>query len=140
MNAKPLMLSPLLRIAGAITAAIDIIVGLLFLFGPELGLTLWPTPIPRELMRFIGSIVFANGIGAAMVVQRPTWENARVLVAVALIYGAAVFLGLIIDLLAAGAPPIFWGYVIGDAIFLFPVVYLFLRYERLWRANQENQR
>jgi hypothetical protein len=39
-------LGPVLRAAITATAAIDLLIGLAFLLGPELGLTLWPTPIP----------------------------------------------------------------------------------------------
>jgi hypothetical protein len=109
---------------------LNLIIGLLFFFGPELGITLWPSPLPREMMRFTGSIVFANGIGAAMIARRPTWENARVLVAVALVYGVAVFFGLFIDLVAAGAPPIFWIYLIINTFFLLPAGYFFWKYEQ----------
>jgi hypothetical protein len=82
------------------------------------------------MMRFIGAIVLANGIGAAMIVRRPTWENARVLIAVALVYGALVFLGLLIDLLAAGAPFVFWIYLVINTFFLIPAAYFFWQYEQ----------
>ena len=85
---KPL--SAGLRSAVAVTAAIDLIIGLMFLFAPELGFTLWPTPIAPVLSRFIGSIIVANGVGAWLVVRQGTWEGARVLFAVALVYGVVV--------------------------------------------------
>jgi hypothetical protein len=124
------MLAPLLRFTIAFAAALNLLIGVLFFFGPELGITLWPSPLPREMMRFTGSIVFANGIGAAMIFRRPTWENARVLVAVALVYGVAVFFGLFIDLIAACAPPIFWIYLIINTFFLIPAAYFFWKYEQ----------
>jgi hypothetical protein len=127
---KPLMLPTVLRFTIAIAAAINFLIGLIFLFGPELRFVLWPSPLPREMMRFIGAIVFANGIGAAMIVRRPTWENARVLIAVAIVYGTLIFLGLILDLLTAGAPPIFWIYLIINTLFLIPAGYFFWKYER----------
>jgi hypothetical protein len=130
MNTKPLTLAPLLRTTIAIAAAINLIIGLLFLFGPELEFVLWPSPLPREMMRFVGSIVIANGIGAAMIVRKPTWENARVLIAVALMYGALVFLGLLVDLLAAGAPFVFWVYLVINTFFLIPAGYFFWKYEQ----------
>jgi hypothetical protein len=129
MNTKPLMLAPLLRITITIAAVLNLLIGLLFLFGPELGFVLWPSPLPREMMRFVGAIVLANGIGAAMIVRRPTWENARVLIAVALIYGVVVFFGLIVDLLAAGAPFVFWIYLVINTLFLIPAGYFFWQYE-----------
>ena len=134
MNTQQLMLAPLLRLTIAIAAGLNLLIGLAFLLGPELGITLWPSPIPREMMRFVGSIVLANGIGAAMIVRKPSWENARVLVAVALVYGGVVFLGLLIDLVAAGAPPVFWIYLIINTFFLIPAAYFFWRYEH----TQEN--
>jgi hypothetical protein len=134
MNTKPLLLAPLLRYTIAFAAVLNLIIGLLFFFGPELGITLWPSPLPREMMRFVGSIVFANGIGAAMIVRRPTWENARVLVAVALVYGVAVLLGLFFDLVTAGAPVVFWIYLIINTFFLLPAAYFFRKYEQ---SNQE---
>ena len=136
MNNTPLRLSPLLRLAATLLSAIDLVVGLGFLIGPELGSALWPTNVPRELMRFIGAIIIANGVGAAMVARRATWENARVLMAVALVYGVAVLLTLIPDLLFAGAAPIFWLYVLSNAIFVLPIAFFFVRYERLWQADR----
>ena len=130
MNTKMLMLPSLLRWTIAIAAALNLLIGLLFLFGPELGISLWPSPLPREIMRFIGSIVFANGIGAAMIVRRPTWENARVLIAVALVYGFLVLLSLLVDLLAAGASPLFWIYLAVNTFFLLPATYFFRKYEQ----------
>jgi hypothetical protein len=123
------LLPPWLRTAIAVTAAIDLIIGLAFLFGPELNLTLWPTPIPPILMRFIGSIVLANGVGAAMIVRQATWEGARVLVAVALVYGIVVFIALLYHLLLGSAPAVFWIYTILDVIFLGPIAYIYWRYE-----------
>jgi hypothetical protein len=129
MDMKTLRLTTPLRLTIAIAAAINLLIGLLFLLGPELGFVLWPSPLPREMMRFVGSIVIANGVGAAMIFRKPTWENARVLVAVALIYGGIVFLGLLIDLIAAGAPHVFWIYLIINTFFLIPTAYFFWKYE-----------
>lgn len=138
MPTKPLMLTPLLRFTIAFAAALNLLIGLAFFFGPELGINLWPSPLPREMMRFTGSIVLANGIGAAMIARKPTWENARVLVAVALVYGVAVFLGLFIDLIAAGAPAVFWVYLIINTFFLIPAAYFFWKYEQSTKANLVN--
>jgi hypothetical protein len=123
-------LSTLLRAAIAIAAVSNFLIGLAFLFGPELNLNLWPTPVGVELKRFIGSIIIANGIGAAMIVRRGTWENARVLMMVALIYGVAVFIMLLYDLVQGIANPFFWLYIVVDAIFLVPVAYVYWLYER----------
>jgi hypothetical protein len=129
MNNKPLMLTPLLRFTIGIAAALNFLIGLVFLLGPELGFALWPSPLPREMMRFIGSIVLANGMGAAMIARKPTWENSRVLIAVALVYGTLIFLGLIFDLLTAGAPAVFWIYLAINTLFLVPAAYFFWKYE-----------
>jgi Ca2+/Na+ antiporter len=108
----------------------NILIGLAFLLGPELNLNLWPSPVGVELKRFIGSIIVANGIGAAMIVRRGTWENARVLMMVALIYGVAVLVMLLYDLVQGNADPFFWLYITADAIFLVPVAYVYWLYER----------
>jgi hypothetical protein len=129
MNASSMLSRPLV-VAVAMAAILNLLVGLSFLLGPELGITLWPSPVPHELMRFIGSIVLANGIGAGMIARHASWENARVLVAVALVYGIVVFLSLVFDLLTVGAPPVFWAYAVIDAIFSLPTAYVFWKYER----------
>jgi hypothetical protein len=123
-------LSTPLRAAIAVAALSNVLIGLAFLFGPELNLNLWPSPVGVELKRFIGSIIVANGIGAAMVVRRGTWENARVLMMVALIYGVAVLVMLLYDLVQGIADPFFWIYITVDAIFLVPVAYVYWLYER----------
>jgi hypothetical protein len=66
-----------LRAVVGLAALINLAVGLLFIAGPELGVTLWPSPVSSTLSRFIGAIIFANGIGSAMVTWNGTWENAR---------------------------------------------------------------
>jgi hypothetical protein len=125
------MLALPLRSAVAVTAAIDLLIGLAFLFGPELGLTLWPSAIAPLLMRFIGAIVLGNGVGAALIAHRGSWESARALFAVALVYGVAVLVALLYHLLIlGGAAPVFWAYVALDATFLIPIAAVFWIYER----------
>jgi hypothetical protein len=126
----PQSLSRPLRAAIAVAALSNFLIGLAFLFGPELNLNLWPTPVGVELKRFIGSIIVANGIGAAMIVRRGTWENARVLMMVALVYGVAIWVMLLYDLVRGIADPFFWIYVAVDTIFLGPVAYIYWLYER----------
>ncbi len=128
-SAQPL--STHLRIAIAVTAAIDLLIGLAFLLGPELNLNLWPTPVGIELKRFIGSIIVANGVGAAMIVRQRTWEGARVLVMVAMVYGVAVFATLLYDLALGVAVPLFWIYIVLDAVFLIPIGYVYWSHERV---------
>jgi hypothetical protein len=120
-----------LRGAVALTATIDLAIGLAFLFGSELGLTLWPSAIAPILMRFIGSIVLGNGVGAALIAHRGSWESARALFAVALVYGVAVLIALLYHLLVlGGAATVFWAYVVLDAVFLVPITAVFWIYER----------
>ena len=128
-------LAPLLRAAVAATAVINLVIGLAFLFGPELSIPLWPTSIPPLLMRFIGAIVVGNGVGAALVAQAGTWESARALFAVALVYGLVVLIALLYHLLAGTAAPVFWGYVIVDAIFLVPIGAIFWNCEWARRSR-----
>ena len=123
-------LSTPLRVAVAVTALIDLLIGLAFLFGPELNINLWPTPVGVELKRFIGSIILANGLGAAMIVRQGTWAGARVLVMVALSYGLAVMGMLLYDLARGVADPFFWIYVGLDASFLVPIAYIYWSHER----------
>jgi hypothetical protein len=124
-------LSAGLQTAVRVTAIIDLIIGLMFLFAPELGFTLWPTPIAPVLSRFIGSIIVANGVGAWLVVRDGTWEGARVLFAVALVYGVVVLVALLYHLLLVGDRALFfWIYAVVDAIFLGPIAYIYWKYER----------
>jgi len=123
-------LSKPLRAAIAVAALSNFLIGLALLFGPELNINLWPTPVGVELKRFIGSIIVANGIGAAMIVRRGTWENARVLMMVALVYGLAILVMLLYDLVRGIADPFFWIYVAVDTIFLVPLAYIYWLYER----------
>lgn len=130
MHPTRTLLSASLKTAVTVTAAIDLIIGLMFLFAPELGFTLWPTPIAPVLSRFIGSIIVANGVGAWLVVRQGTWEGARVLFAVALVYGVVVLVALLYHLLVGDRVLFFWIYAAVDAIFLGPIAYIYWKYER----------
>jgi hypothetical protein len=129
----PLKLAPLVRMALILTAAVDFLIGLAWLCGPDAGLSLWPSSVPSVLSRFIGAIVLANGFGAVLIAVRGTWESARALFIVALAYGGAVLLGLVYELLFHGAPAIFWAYVLVDFLFLFPILLILGYYE--WAAR-----
>lgn len=119
-------------VASSIIATIELVIGLAFLLGPEMGITLWPSPISPVLMRFIGSIILANGVGAALMVRQGTWEGARVLFMVALVYGVVILIALLYHLLfLEGTNPVFWGYVALDAVFLVPIVYIYWTQERV---------
>jgi hypothetical protein len=123
-------LSTPLKAAVMATAVIDLVIGLLFLFAPELQINLWPTAISPVLSRFIGAIVVGNGIGAWMAARQGTWEGARVIFTVALVYGVVVLVALLYHLLAGSAPQVFWIYAIVDALFLGPIGYIYWRHER----------
>ena len=119
-------------VASSIIATIELVIGLAFLLGPEMGITLWPSPISPVLMRFIGSIILANGVGAALMVRQGTWEGARVLFMVALVYGGVILIALLYHLLfLEGTNPVFWGYVALDAVFLVPIAYIYWTQERV---------
>jgi hypothetical protein len=136
-QALPLRMNWPLRIAIAFTGVIDLVVGLAFLIGPELGFTLWPSAVPSLLSRFIGAIVFANGVGTAMIVWDGTWANGRVLVAVSLVYGILILLFVPFDLLVYGKDTALWGYVLVDIIFIVPITIIFGIYEFMrWRASR----
>lgn len=127
-------LSPTLKNAIYVTAVIDLVIGALFLFGPELKITLWPTEIAPVLMRFIGSIILGNGFGAVLAARQGTWEGARVIFTVALIYGVAVFFGLLANLLLGNANSVFWIYILVDAVFLIPIAYIYWSHEKALKA------
>jgi hypothetical protein len=127
-----------LRAAIALTGLIDLVVGLLFLVGPELAMTPWPSPIPSLISRFIGSIIFANGVGTAMVVCDGTWTNARVLVAVSMVYGLLVLVAVPFDLLVYKKDTVLWGYVLVDVIFIVPIAIIYAVYEVMrWRRARD---
>jgi hypothetical protein len=103
----------------------------MFLLAPESGLTHWPTPIASVVSRFIGSIMVANGVGAWLGVRAGAWEGARVLFAVALVYGVVVLVALLYHLLLVGDRALFfWIYAVVDAISLGPIAYIYWKYER----------
>jgi len=136
-------LSPGLRTAVTITAVIDVIVGLAFLFAPETGFTPWPTAISPVLLRFIGSIILGNGIGAWLVARQGTWESARALFTVALVYGVVMLVALPYHLLAGNANPILWAYFVVDLLFIVPIGYIYWTQERsrsLPMRTMENNR
>jgi hypothetical protein len=112
------------------TAGINLIIGLAFLFAPEVGWTPWPTPISPVLIRFIGAIIIGNGVGSFVAARQGTWEGARVLFTVALVYGAVVLLVVPIQMLLGESHGSIWIYVLVDALFLGPIAYVFWEYER----------
>ncbi|MDQ4148405.1 MAG: hypothetical protein M3164_00170 [Actinomycetota bacterium] len=128
--ARPQPLSPLLKRALVATALINVVVGVLFLLGPEIGVTLWPSPISPVLTRFIGAIILGNAAGAWMVSRAPSWEEARALFYVALVYGALVLLTVPPQLLTGRTDRSLWIYVVFTAVFIVPLAIVVWRYER----------
>jgi hypothetical protein len=123
-------LSDLLRTTLYGVAAINLVVGGLFLFGPELDVNPWPTDISPPLMRFIGAIVAANGVGSLVAARQGTWEGTRALFAVALVYGLIVLVALPAQLLWGEGDDDLWGYVAVDGAFIGLIAYTFAKYER----------
>lgn len=119
-----------------VTAGINLIVGLAFLLAPETGWTPWPTAISPVLVRFIGGIIIANGVGTVVAIRQGTWEGARVLFTVALVYGAVVLVVVPIQMLLGESHGSIWAYVAADALFLGPIAYVFWTYERSMRARR----
>jgi hypothetical protein len=111
-------------------AAINGVIGVLFLLGPELGLNLWPSPVSPVLTRFIGAIILGNGVGAAVATRQATWAGARVLFYVAAAYGLIALVFVPWAILRAGVDQVLWGYVVVDAIFEIGVVAIIVRMER----------
>ena len=135
--AAPLKIWMPLRGAIILAALVDLLVGLVFLIGPELGFTLWPSPVGSTISRFIGAIIFANGIGALMVAWNGGWEHARVLFTVSLLYGLLVLFALPLDLIVYGKDTVLWAYVAVDAVFLLPIAAAYLGHEYLrWKQRR----
>ena len=122
--------APQLRLTIAISAGVNLLIGLAFLVGPELGIRLWPSPLPREMMRLAGLIVLTNGVGATLITRQSIWEHPRVLRMIALVYLLVVCLGLFMHALPDGAPPVFWIHLGIHTLFLVPAAYFLWKYEQ----------
>ncbi len=134
----PLKIWTPLRAVVGFAALINLLVGLIFIIGPEVGVNLWPSPVGSTISRFIGAIIFANGIGSALVTWNGAWENARVLFSVALVYGLIVLFALPFDMLVYQKDTILWGYVAVDFIFLLPIGLIFLWHEyQRWQTRRK---
>jgi hypothetical protein len=92
------------------------------------------SPTGRRLSRPLRGAVAVTAVinlivGAALITRRGTWKDARVLFAVALVYGVVILIALLYHLFLGNAPPVFWIYVLVDAIFLVPIAYIYWAYE-----------
>lgn len=123
-------LSAGLRWVLAGTAVIDLVIAMLFMLDPELDSAPWPTDIAPTLVRFIGAILLGNAAGALVVAKHGTWEGARALFTVALVYGVAALVAVPAQLAIVGGPSSLWIYVVIVAIFVVPIAGIMLTYER----------
>jgi hypothetical protein len=112
------------------TAVIDLVIAMLFMLDPELGTAPWPTPIAPTLVRFIGAILLGNAAGAFLVAKHGTWEGARALFTVALVYGITALVAVTAQLAIVGGPSSLWIYVVVVAIFVVPIAGIMWTYER----------
>jgi hypothetical protein len=122
-------LAPWLRRTLVGVAAVNVVLGLAFGLGPELGTAPWPTEISSALLRFIGAIVLANGIGALVVARQGTWEGARALFAVALVYGLGALVAGAAQLLITGVAAGVVFYLVLDLVFVGPIAAIIWTYE-----------
>jgi O-antigen/teichoic acid export membrane protein len=114
----------------ALTAGIlNLMVGLIFFFLPELQLPLWPVSISSVLARFIGAIIIGNGVGAIWLSTEREWARVRPLALVAAVYGTLVALGLLYHLLWLNASAFFWLYFSFDVPFLLVFYGLFVYHD-----------
>ena len=128
------LLSTPLRGVLTLAAVIDMVLGVLFLIGPETGLILWPAQVTPLMSRFIGAIVVASGFGVLVAVKQKTWEGARALFYVGLVYDLVTLGSLLYHLFFKAAPPVFWAYTALDVIYLIPIAYVIWTYERASRT------
>ncbi len=126
-----LAFSPAERGLALVAGLFNLVVGLAFFFLPELhSLTfVWPVSISPVLDRFIGAIILGNSAGAIWLSTEREWARVRPLAIVAVVYGTLVALGLLYDLVAGNAKPVFWLYFLFDAPFLIVFYGLFLYHD-----------
>ena len=109
------------------------VIGALFLLGPELRLTPWPSPVSPVLTRFIGAIILGNAVGAYIAARQDTWEGARVLFYVAAVYGFLTVVFVPWAILTAAVDQLLWAYVAVGAVFEIAVLVILFRMETAWR-------
>jgi hypothetical protein len=127
MKQQPL--SSGIKITLALAASIDLVLGLLIFFTPELEVSVWITPIAPLLSRFVGAIVAASGVGIFIAIAWGTWEGVRAQFVAGFVYGAMVLMALLLALLQ-GANPIFGVYAAINVGYLVPIALIFLAHER----------
>jgi hypothetical protein len=108
--------------------SINLVLGALVFFAPELGLESWPEKMPDVLTRFAGAIITASGAGLLSAVKHGTWEGIRAFFVVGFVYGAMVLAALLYHLMM-NAHPIFWLYAAINLAYLVPIAWIYLGQE-----------
>lgn len=126
---RHLVFSPMERLLAFVAGFFNLVIGLGFLFLPELQLPLWPSGVPAILTRFIGAIILGNAIGAFWLSREKEWARVRPLALVAVVYGTVVAGALLYHLLVLDAPVTFWMYFAFDLPFLLVFYGLFIYHD-----------
>ena len=121
-------LSRMLKDIVILAASINLLLGALVFFAPELGLEFWPEKMPDVLARFAGSIIAASGAGFLSAVKHGTWDGIRAFFVVGFVYGAMMLVALLYHL-TLNAHPIFWLYAAINAAYLVPIAWIYLDQE-----------
>jgi hypothetical protein len=131
---RHIMLNPTRRLSRKlkdtviVAASINLVLGMLVFFAPELGLGFWPEKIPDVLARFAGAIITASGAGLFSAIKHDTWEGIRAFFVVGFVYGAMTLAALLYHLML-NAHPIFWLYAAINVAYLVPIAWIYLGQE-----------
>jgi hypothetical protein len=109
-------------------ASINLVLGVLVFFVPELGLEFWPEKIPDVLSRFAAATPAPSGAGLLSAVKHGTWEGIRASFVVGFVNGAMMLAALLYHLML-NAHPIFWLYAAINAAYLMPIAWIYLDQE-----------
>ena len=121
-------LSRMLKDIVIFAASINVVLGALVFFAPELRLEFWPEKMPDVLARFAGSIIAASGAGLLSAVKHGTWDGIRAFFVVGFVYGTMTLAALLYHL-TLNAHPIFWLYAAINAAYLVPIAWIYLDQE-----------
>ena len=91
-------LSRMLKDIVIFAASINLVLGALVFFAPELRLEFWPEKMPDVLARFAGSIIAASGAGLLSAVKHGTWDGIRAFFVVGFVYGGMTLVALLYHL------------------------------------------
>jgi hypothetical protein len=127
-------LLPFTRLVLAVSAAVQLIFGLVGFFFTDLWNGLfWTAPLspwPNEVADFAFLNYLATAVAAAYALKQGTWQGARVYFAFAFPY---IILSVIVTLMTAantGVPAIMWLYVFLSALYLPAVIYAWQQQSR----------